>query len=106
VPHVRALEFDLGAVRQLRAAHSRAGTKKSRCEMSPARTISENLSAATARTANHLVLIRSFFARFRSAHTICAAILKIIFACADVGAACDVDAKLNGHARKFFVERR
>jgi hypothetical protein len=33
-------------------------------------------------------------------------ILKNIFACADVGAACDVDAKLNGHAQKYFVERR
>jgi hypothetical protein len=33
-------------------------------------------------------------------------ILKIIFACADVGAACDVDAKLNARTRKYFVERR
>jgi hypothetical protein len=33
-------------------------------------------------------------------------ILKIIFACADLGVACDVDAKLNGHAQKYFVARR
>jgi hypothetical protein len=32
--------------------------------------------------------------------------VKIIFACADVCAARDVDAKLNGRARKFFVARR
>jgi hypothetical protein len=33
-------------------------------------------------------------------------ILKIIFACADVSAACDVDAKPNGYAQKYFVARR
>ena len=33
-------------------------------------------------------------------------IVKIIFACADVVAARDVDAKLNEHLRKFFVARR
>jgi hypothetical protein len=33
-------------------------------------------------------------------------ILKIIFACADVASARDVDAKLNAHARKIFIARR
>jgi hypothetical protein len=53
-----------------------------------------------------LTPIRSFFARFQSAHVVCTTNFENIFACADVASARAVDAKLNARARKCFVAPR
>ena len=61
--------------RRVRARQIKVSTRHAR----RARRFGKNYRPAKARAANHSALIRSFFARFRSAHSFCAANLENYF---------------------------
>jgi len=93
-------------VRQFFAAHARVWTKVSTRFEIGARIRTKNSVLVSACDANHPTLIRSFLIDSGPRTPFATQITKIIFACADVCVARDVDTKANRHAQKNLVARR